>query len=106
MLIIFHAFYFSFSVTSFSREKVEALRKLFLAVDTNGDGCIDAHEFDKAFGRNNDKAKAQELINLVQLPDSRDGKLDFREFLLLMEVLEASRKSNDGNYHNTKYCIT
>jgi len=82
-------------VTSFSREKVEALRKLFLAVDTNGDGSIDAHEFDKAFGRNNDKAKAQELINLVQLPDSRDGKLDFREFLLLMEVLEASRKSND-----------
>ena len=85
-------------MTSFSQEKVEALRELFLAVDTNGDGSIDVHEFHKAFGQNSDKIKIQELINLVQLPDSRDGKLDFREFLLLMEVLEASRKSNNGNY--------
>lgn len=63
-------------------KNIEELRKLFIQIDTNGDGRISGDEFQKsltAYGLNYTSEEIKELMN--KLDTNNNGYIDYTEFL-------------------------
>ena len=70
-----------------SEETKEELKQAFAHFDTDGSGSITSEELGdvmRAIGQEPTEAELYDMINEVD--ESRDGKIDFDEFLMLMAV--------------------
>lgn len=77
---------------SFSKEQIEIFRASFPIFDADGSGTIDSEEMMKvlrSFGVDVKKEKLQHIIDVAEMEGSRDGKLNFEEFLRSIQMLQS-----------------
>ena len=81
---------------SFSKEQIEIFRASFPIFDADGSGTIDSEEMMKvlrSFGVDVKKEKLQQIIDTAEMEGSRDGKLNFEEFLRSIQLLQSGHGS-------------
>lgn len=69
----------------------DLLKKEFAAIDTSGDGSLDADELAEVFRKLGKEPKQSTLSNLVRLADTDgNGTIEWDEFAQIFEVLKAA----------------
>lgn len=69
----------NYMATQCATEEIEAIKDLFIRIDTNKDGHLSIAEIERAVSEN---ISHPELLNLINCIDSdKNGKIDFTEFL-------------------------
>lgn len=69
----------TYMASQLSNKEIEPLRKLFISVDTSGDGIIETAEIEKALkGHPNEKVLVQLAL---ELDSNKNKRIDYNEFL-------------------------
>lgn len=69
----------TYLATQLSEQEIEPIKKLFIALDKNGDGKLSMDEIEKGL---KELKNAKDLVELVQAMDTdKSGFIDYNEFL-------------------------